>query len=240
MRLHLDRLRLSTGDLDMFFDGEAEGRIVGIFGPSGAGKTTLLEIVAGLRSPDSGRVVLDGRELCRGRRGLPARRRAVGYVPQDLALFPHLRVRENLSYGMRADASRTRLADIGNVLEIGSLLDRRPAQLSGGEKQRVALARAVLAAPSLLLLDEPFSSLDLPLKQRIFPYLLRIRDEIGIPMLYVTHAAEEVIELCDRVLVLQSGRIAACDRPERLLIPTSETRYRLQLPAAGSQDTAPR
>lgn len=231
MKLRLENLRLPMGAAaDLSLDGEMEGSLVGVFGPSGAGKTTLLETIAGLRRPESGRIVLDGRVLCDGPRGLPVCRRRIGYVPQDLALFPHLSVRANLRYGRPAGADPRTLDTIGEVLEITALLDRAPGQLSGGERQRVALARAALADPLLLLLDEPFSGLDQPLKERIFPHLLRLRDEIGIPMLYVTHSADEVMLLCDQLLVLEAGRKLAQGSPRELLEPAGEVRYRLRIP----------
>jgi len=232
MKLALENLRLPPGSLDLALDCVLDGRLVAIFGPSGAGKTTLLELIAGLRRPRSGRIALGGRTLCDCSTGLwiPARRRRIGYVPQDLALFPHLSVQANLCYGMPRPVDTKKLSSICDVLEIGPLLGRMPHGLSGGEKQRAAFARAVLAEPDVLLLDEPLSSLDQPLKERIFPYLLRIRDEIGIPMLYVTHSADEVNLLCDRMLVLERGRIVSQGAPAQLLVTTGEVRHRLRPP----------
>jgi molybdate transport system ATP-binding protein len=230
MKLTLQNLRLTLGSMELAIDCVLEGRLVGVFGSSGAGKTTLLEIIAGLRKPRSGRILLGERVLHDDLVSIPARHRHIGYVPQDLALFPHLSVRANLGYGMQDPPDEKKLTAVCDVLEIGALLNRMPAQLSGGEKQRVALARAVLAEPELLLLDEPLSSLDQPLKERIFPYLLRIRDGIGIPMLYVTHSADEVQLLCDRMLVLEAGKAVAQGPPSELLVPTGEIRHRLRLP----------
>jgi molybdate transport system ATP-binding protein len=230
MRLTLENIRLPLGPFELSLDCVLQGRLVAVFGSSGAGKTTLLEIIAGLRRPGSGRILLEDRVLCDSatRQWTPTRHRHIGYVPQDLALFPHLNVRANLTYGMPAMQDDKKLPGVCEVLEITALLDRMPANLSGGEKQRVAFARAVLAAPSLLLLDEPLSSLDQPLKERIFPYLLRIRDEIGIPMLYVTHSADEISRLCDHMLVLENGRAIAHGAPGDLLEAASELRYRLR------------
>ncbi len=232
MRLALEKIRLPLGARELSLDCALEGRIVAIFGSSGAGKTTLLEIIAGLRRPETGRIVLGDRLLCdcSTHHWTPARRRRIGYVPQDLSLFPHLNVRANLGYGRPAAPDDRKFSAVCEVLELSPLLDRAPANLSGGEKQRVAFARAMLAEPELLLLDEPLSSLDQSLKERIFPYLLRIRDELGIPMLYVTHSTDEVKLLCDHMLVLDSGRIAAQGSPAALLVPASETRYRLRPP----------
>jgi molybdate transport system ATP-binding protein len=208
-------------------DAELTRQVTGLFGPSGAGKTTILEVVAGLRRAESGVVELDGRVLAHGAAKIfvPARERRIGYVPQDGALFPHLSVRGNLLYGHhpRGDADpRLALPHVVEVLEIGPLLERRIAGLSGGEKQRVALARALLSSPRLLLLDEPLAALDWELKERIVDYLRRVRRELGVPMLYVAHDAEEVQALCDEVIVIERGRVRATVAPERLLTPRLE------------------
>jgi molybdate transport system ATP-binding protein len=148
---------------------------------------------------------------------VPTRQRRVGYVPQDLALFPHLSVKQNLLFGHNTEADRSQLFSyehIAEVLEIRLLADRRIQNLSGGEKQRVALARALLSSPRILLLDEPLASLDTGLKSRIIPYLARIRDEFHLPMLYVTHDWIEVQSLCQEVLVLERGRVAKRGKPD--------------------------
>ena len=161
-----------------------------LVGASGAGKTTLLEIVAGLRRPETGSVMMEGRVLfdVAAKTDVPPRRRSVGYVPQDLALFPHLTVRANLEYGRPRDESDDFRAKVVERLEIGGLLARMPGALSGGERQRVALARALVARPALLLLDEPLTGLDAALRERILPFLQRVRDEFRVPTLYVTHS----------------------------------------------------
>lgn len=209
MKLRLENIRLPLADFDLVLDGDFDFRLLAILGPSGAGKTSLLEIIAGLRRPRSGRITLDGEALFDASRhfSTPARHRRVGYVPQDLALFPHLDVRANVTYGGGKNASPEKLTAICEAMEMGSLLERMPASLSGGEKQRVAFARAIFAAPRLLLLDEPLSNLDQPLKERIFPYLQRMRDDLGVPMLYVTHSTEEAHRLADDVLRMEAGRI---------------------------------
>jgi molybdate transport system ATP-binding protein len=212
MSLILKNVSLPLAAFTLEVDVEMRGRVTAIFGPSGSGKTSLLEIVAGLRSAKSGLIQLDDVVLTDVARGVfvPIRQRGIGYVPQDLALFPHLSVRQNLLYGRKPAGGRERVIPferIVEVLDIQPLLQRGVTQLSGGEKQRVALARALLAAPRLLLLDEPLASLDLKLKMRILPYLARVRDEFGIPMLYVTHDRFETLALADRMVVLDDGKI---------------------------------
>jgi molybdate transport system ATP-binding protein len=212
MSLILKNISLPLAPFTLEVDVEIQGRVTVIFGPSGSGKTSLLEVVAGLRSAKSGLIQFDDWVLTDVARGVfvPVRRRGTGYVPQDLALFPHLSVRQNLLYGRKAAGGKERVIPferIVEVLDIQPLLQRGVTQLSGGEKQRVALARALLAAPRLLLLDEPLASLDLKLKMRILPYLARVRDEFGIPMLYVTHDRFETLALADRMVVLVDGKI---------------------------------
>lgn len=186
--------------------------VTGICGPSGSGKSTLLLLIAGLLKPQSGQLRMRDDVLVDRARKIfvPAWRRHFGLVFQEGQLFPHLSVRDNLLYGHErlAPASRLFTLDIVlQLLEIGHLLDRRPALLSGGERQRVALGRALLYSPRLLLLDEPLSSLDERLKQQILPFLKRVKDETRIPMLYVTHAQAEVEFLADRVLMMDRGRL---------------------------------
>lgn len=219
MNLALRGVRLSLGRFTLEVDVELQGRVAGVFGPSGAGKTSLLESIVGLRRPAAGTVHLEGRLLAdaAARRFVPPERRRIGYVPQDGALFPHLSVRKNLLYGARNGDGATRLSEIAAVLEIESLLERRIAGLSGGERQRVALGRALLASPKLLLLDEPFAGVDRPLRGRILPVLARIRDELRVPMLYVSHEPEEILALCDEALRLDRGRIVAHGTPAEVL-----------------------
>jgi molybdate transport system ATP-binding protein len=222
MSLHLDHIRLPLAGFALEIDATLDQPITGIFGPSGAGKTTLLDLIAGLRRPLAGKVQLGDALLCDAgaRMHLPPRLRRVGYVPQDLALFPHLSVRANLLYGHRPNAATEALFSLDHVTEvmkIEPLLARHVATLSGGEKQRVAFARAILSAPRLLLLDEPMSSLDARLKTRLIPYLRRIRDEFQIPLIYVTHDAGEIKALCDEVLILESGRLIHRGPPSSVL-----------------------
>jgi len=154
--------------------------------------------------------------------------RAVGYVPQEGALFPHLSVRKNLLYGYTRRGVRPaglNFEHVTEVLEISGLVERRVATLSGGEKQRVALGRALLATPRLLLLDEPLAGLDAPLRDRLLPYLARVRDEFAIPMIYVTHSPDEVMALCDDVLILSQGKIERRGPPKDLFEPASTPRF---------------
>lgn len=183
-----------------------------LFGPSGAGKTTVLDTIAGLRTPVRGRIAIDGRLLYSStdRVNVPPHYRRVGYVPQDVALFPHMNVRRNLLYGRHAGVSPAFDRVIG-MLEIEGLIDRRVTELSGGERQRVALGRALMSGPSLLLLDEPLAAVDVPLRRRILPYLRRVRDELRVPILYVSHDPEEVAELASVVVRLDAGRVTSLE-----------------------------
>jgi molybdate transport system ATP-binding protein len=191
--------------------------VTAILGPSGAGKTSLLESVAGLRSGTTGRVAVNGETLLDTARGLalPPERRRVGYVPQDAGLFPHLSVLGNVRFGARADRGAVEAAI--DTLEIRPLLERAPATLSGGERQRVALARALATRPRLLLLDEPLAALDVRLRDRVLPWLLRVRDEWTLPCLYVTHNVGEALAAAAHVVTLHEGRVQASGEPHALL-----------------------
>jgi len=238
MSLILENISLRVAPFVLDVDFAARGRVTAIFGPSGSGKTSLLELVAGLRRPESGRIQLADETLVDVEHGLfvPARNRRMGYVPQDLALFPHLSVKQNVIYGHGpGSAGQFSLAHVSNVLEIERLLSRRVTQLSGGEKQRVALARALLTSPRLLLLDEPLASLDQSLKTKILPYLARIRDEFSVPMLYVTHDRFETLSLADEMVVLVNGQVvqtgsvrAVFNRPANLQVASIVTMETVQ------------
>jgi len=193
-----------------------EARTAALFGPSGAGKTTILDAIAGLRTPRRGSIAIGGRVLFSSGQGvnLPPHQRHVGYVPQDVALFPHMDVRRNLLYGRHPGVSPD-LDRVVGMLEIDRLLDRRVTDLSGGERQRVAVGRALMSGPSLLLLDEPLAAVDVPLRRRILPYLQRVRDELRIPIVYVSHDREEVAELAEVVVLIDAGKIIAVDEVKR-------------------------
>lgn len=222
MSLHLRHVRLPLASFALEVDVTLDQPITGIFGPSGAGKTSLLDLIAGLRRPVAGTVQIQDQVLfdAKARLNLPPRLRRIGYVPQDLALFPHLNVRANLVYGYRPAVAENELFSpehVADVMEIAHLLERDVTTLSGGEQQRVAFARAILSAPRLLLLDEPMSSLDSRLKQRLIPFLLRIRDKFRIPLVYVTHDAGELSALCHEVIVLERGQFIARGTPADVL-----------------------
>ena len=193
--------------------------ITALFGPSGCGKTTLLRIIAGFERAARGSVRFDG-EVWMGRgRFVPPERRGVGCVFQDARLFPHLSVRGNLAYAHRRAAAPARYGfdDVVGALELGPLLARRPGGLSGGERQRVAIGRTLLARPRLLLMDEPLAALDTRRKAEILPHIARLPAAFGVPVIHVTHALEEVTQLCDRVVALSGGRVvAAGDAAETL------------------------
>jgi molybdate transport system ATP-binding protein len=189
--------------------------LTALFGRSGSGKTTLVDIVGGLVQPDRGRVAVDGQVLLDTERGVfvPSHRRRIGYVFQDSRLFPHLSVRRNLLYGRwfnrETGATAADLASVVDLLGIGHLLERRPDLLSGGEKQRVAIGRALLAHPQLLLMDEPLAALDEARRAEILPYIERLRDETGVPILYVSHSVAEVARLATTVVILTDGKVTA-------------------------------
>lgn len=216
-----------TLDVDVSFDA----RVTSIFGPSGSGKTTLLDAIAGLRKIPAGEIEINGRTVFSSARGIDRapQDRGIGYVPQEGALFPHLSVRKNILFGADRDGYGSEsegmtVNHVVDVLAIRSLLDRPVTRLSGGEAQRVALARAILSRPQLLLLDEPLAALDVGLKERILPYLGRVRDEFAIPMIYVTHNLTEVLSLADWVLMIRQGRLVAQGIPREVLRSTHAIR----------------
>jgi molybdate transport system ATP-binding protein len=200
---------------------ETEARVTALFGPSGAGKTTIINMIAGLIAPDRGRIMYRGKVLfdAAGKVNLPPHRRQFGYVFQDGRLFPHLTVRGNLEYGRRMFRLKRDAGELERIiamLDIAHLADRRPGRLSGGERQRVAIGRALLIRPQLLLLDEPLASLDAARKAEIMPYLERLRDEAQVPMIYVTHQADDARRLASAVVRVEAGRVAAVGEHELL------------------------
>ncbi len=238
MSIHA-RLRIDHPGFVLDVDLQMPGRgVSALFGASGSGKTTCLSAIAGLerapRDHGSGYLEVNGSVWQDDARGiyLPTHQRRLGYVFQEASLFAHLNVRRNLEYGMRRVPAAMRKVDMSHVLDllgIAALLERMPARLSGGERQRVAIARALYTSPQLLLMDEPLASLDLARKQEILPYLERLHDELEIPMLYVSHAPDEVAHLADHLVVLEQGRVLASG-------PLSETLARIDLPIRLGED----
>jgi molybdate transport system ATP-binding protein len=201
------------GALSLAAGFQIAGGATALFGPSGAGKTSLINMIAGLLKPDRGRIVLDDTILFDAAKAInvPPHRRRIGYVFQEGRLFPHLSVRQNLDYGRRMSGRSRDAAEferIAALLGITHLLPRRPRMLSGGERQRVAIGRALLMQPRLLLLDEPLASLDAGHKGEILPYLIRLRDEAAVPMVYVSHIAAEVRQIATHIVRLDQGRVA--------------------------------
>ena len=219
MTLTVDiKTHLGALDFDVAFDAPAGTTV--LFGPSGAGKTSVVNAIAGLMRPDAGRIALADRVLFDGQVCLPPHRRKVGYVFQDARLFPHMTVEQNLTYG-----GRYQFDDLVALLGLGSLLARHPAGLSGGEKQRVALARALMAQPEVLLLDEPLAALDGPRKAEVLPYLSQLSETARIPMIYVTHAMAEVVQLADRIVILDAGKVVRQGPLDTVLADPTTAQY---------------
>jgi molybdate transport system ATP-binding protein len=225
------QFRLAYADFALDVDLDLPGRgVSAVFGKSGCGKTTLLRCIAGLER-GTGRLEVNGESWQDGARFVPTHQRPLGYVFQDARLFAHLDVAHNLDYGMRrsASADTARRNAIIELLGLGPLLERLPERLSGGEQQRVAIARALLTAPRLLLMDEPLAALDHARKQEFLPWLERLRDELEIPVIYVSHAADEVARLADHIVVMEAGRAVAQG-------PLAETLARIDLPIRLGED----
>lgn len=228
------RARFPDFELDVELDLPIDG-VTALFGPSGSGKSTLLRLIAGLDRVPGNRITVEDEVWQDDERGIfvAPHRRSIGFVFQETYLFPHLSVAANIAYGMkRSGRRRTRfsLDQIVDILDLGGLLDRAPAGLSGGERQRVAIARAVLTSPRLLLMDEPLSSLDADRKEEILPFIERLGHDLGMPILYVSHAIEEVLRLASTLALIAKGRIIATG-------PIEEVTSRLDLhPYTGRLD----
>jgi len=206
--------------------------VTALFGPSGCGKTTLLRCMAGLIRAPEGRLLVQGQFWQDGQRFVPVHQRSLGYVFQDAALFAHLNVRRNLQYGLARLAAAERRVDFDTVVQLlglGALLERLPATLSGGERQRVSIGRALLGSPRLLLMDEPLAALDAARKQEILPYLEQLHDTLEIPVIYVSHASDEVARLADHLVLLREGSVLASG-------PLTETLARIELPLDLGED----
>jgi molybdate transport system ATP-binding protein len=227
------RFRLAYPEFVLDVNLDLPGRgVTALFGHSGSGKTTLLRLIAGLARASDGYLAIKGEVWQDAHTFMPTHKRALGYVFQEASLFPHLTARGNLAYGTKRSSERLAPAALDHVIDllgIGALLDRRPHQLSGGERQRVAIARALAVKPRLLLMDEPLSSLDLKRKQDILPYLERLHDALDIPILYVSHAPDEVARLADHIVVMDGGKALAAG-------PLGDTLARLDLPIKLGED----
>lgn len=225
----LRKQRTGATPFDLAVNLELPSGITILFGASGAGKTTILDCIAGLTTPDSGKVSIDGRVLFDSaqRVNVPVPQRRIGYVFQDLALFPHLTVQANVEYGLQnleSGERRQRVDTILDAFRIAHLRERRPRQISGGEAQRVALARSLVTDPALLMLDEPLAGLDAPTKSKIVADLRGWNESRRISVLYVTHSRDEVFALGERVVVLDRGRVLACGTPHEVMtMPRQET-----------------
>lgn len=227
------RFRIDWPGFTLDVDVELPGRgVTALFGHSGSGKTTLLRCIAGLQHADTGHLSFKGEVWQDETICLPPHRRPLGYVFQEASLFPHLTARRNIEYGMKRTAApldAARLAHVIELLGIGALLEKKPEQLSGGERQRVGIARAVAVNPRILLMDEPLAALDLERKQEILSYLEKLHGELEIPVLYVSHAPDEVARLADHLVLLQDGRVVVSG-------PLNETLTRFDSPLAHADD----
>ncbi|WP_299177193.1 molybdenum ABC transporter ATP-binding protein ModC [uncultured Neptuniibacter sp.] len=212
-------LHSQLGELDLRcrFQSPNNGITV-VFGRSGSGKTSLINMVAGLLKPDLGRITLDNETLTDTAQKIhiPPEKREIGYVFQEARLFPHYTVKGNLCYSAKASCSTSEFQKIISMLDIAPLLNRYPPSLSGGERQRVAIGRALLSKPRLLLMDEPLASLDLPRKKELLPYLAQLSKQVEIPILYVTHSLEEIVQLADYMLLLDEGKIIESGSVEKV------------------------
>ena len=241
LEVHVKR-KLGDFTIDAAFEGAPSG-VTALFGSSGAGKTSIVNMVAGLVKPDAGRVVVAGRVLFDANRrvNLPPEKRRIGYVFQDGRLFPHLTVKKNLTYGMKHTPLENRYVDFDQVVEllgIGHLLRRRPAKLSGGEKQRVAIGRALLTSPAMLLMDEPLASLDADRKNEVLPFITKMSREFSIPILYVTHAVDEIRTLANQIVLLENGRVVKTGTVEEMVRPPFGDPGKMPCPS--TEDCVPR
>ena len=190
-----------------------KGKVVGIFGPSGCGKTTFLEIISGLKRPDGGKVYLRGKKVNGKNVFVPPEKRRVGFIFQDLALWPHMSVKEHLDFVSSDEKTKRKIL---KLLGLDKLKDRKPDELSGGEKQKLAIARCLAQGSDILLMDEPFSSLDIKSKKKIIETFLELRKKFNLTILYVSHEILEIVKFCDKVLILENGKITASVRPRDL------------------------
>lgn len=224
MSIHIEHVSRQFGSFRALQDVSLQvqsGELVALLGPSGSGKTTLLRIIAGLDVQDQGRVLLHGEDAS----GTHVRDRQVGFVFQHYALFDHMRIEDNVAFGLRVrprrhrlpeQALRRKVAELLELVQLGQLGKRYPAQLSGGQRQRVALARALAVDPKVLLLDEPFGALDAKVRRELRRWLRRLHDDVRVTSVFVTHDQEEALEIADRVVVMRAGRIAQVGTPDEV------------------------
>ena len=208
--------KLGETEFDVDLTLPSQG-ITAIFGRSGAGKTSLINAISGLKNPDSGQIKVSGKTLFDSARGidLPVHKRQVGYVFQESRLFPHMKVSSNLKYGVKTPDQK-HFDQVVGLLSLEALLDRYPAKLSGGEKQRVAIGRALLSKPSILLMDEPLASLDLPRKREVMPFLENLSESVKIPIVYVTHSLNEILRLSNYLVILDQGKVLSARQTEQV------------------------
>jgi molybdate transport system ATP-binding protein len=204
--------KLQRNGFDLDVSITLQHRVTALFGPSGSGKSTLLSIITGITKPNQGHIEIDGECLFDHKKGInkAMHHRKIGLVFQDGRLFPNMNVEQNLRYGLSftpKDQQKFKFAEIVNMLEVEALLKRHPNELSGGEKQRVALGRALLSSPRLLMLDEPLASLDERLKSQILPFLKIVAEQINIPMIYVSHSKEEIMQITNNLINIYAGKI---------------------------------
>lgn len=208
--------KLGETEFDVDLTLPSQG-ITAIFGRSGAGKTSLINAISGLKNPDNGKIEVSDKILFDSTQGidLPVHQRRVGYVFQESRLFPHMKVSSNLKYGVKT-TDQQHFDQVVDLLSLGSLLDRYPAKLSGGEKQRVAIGRALLSKPSILLMDEPLASLDLPRKREVMPFLENLSENVKIPIVYVTHSLNEILRLSNYLVILDQGKVISAGKTEQV------------------------
>lgn len=204
MRLAFHEVICAHGAFRLQLDFTIEGEAIGVFGASGAGKTTVLRLLTGALRPHAGTIEFNETALCDSRRNVPSNERRFGYVPQESLLFPHLSVEKNLRFG---GSDEETFNDTVELLELRTLLSRGARGLSGGEQRRVAIGRALMSAPRLLILDEPLTGLDTRLEERVIAHLQQLRGRRRIPLVYVSHSAEQLAQLCDHAIVLEAGRV---------------------------------
>jgi len=220
-------VKIARGDFSLEVAFDSASKVTALFGPSGSGKTTLIELISGLARPDAGRIEVAGRVLADAahKTFVPARKRGIGLVFQDAQLFPHFSVAQNLRFAQffaPKEGRRLPFARVVDTLGIGHLMARRPAQLSGGERQRVGVARALMAAPRLLLMDEPFASIDVARRTKAMELVERARDEFNTPVVLVSHQIEEVMRLAGTVVMIERGRVREVGPPEEIFASARE------------------